>query len=259
VSRYLELCTLGDLLVRGREHHPERDALVLPGTRRSYRELTDQATQVARSLTALGVTRGDHVGLFLPNGPEFIEAMFGIFFTGAVAVLVNARFTARELGYVVRDAGLKVLLAGDAPGEPRTRADVITEALSPDQTMVVAAGTVLRPAGAMLSQEAFGLLADGVPADEIEARRQGVALRDPAIMFYTSGTTAMPRAACSATRPRSGPGSPPGSGSATPKGTGCSRPARCSTPRRLSRWWPRCTPAARSCRWPTSSRLRRSS
>jgi fatty-acyl-CoA synthase len=193
VSRYLELCTLGDLLVRGSEHHPERDALVLPGTRRSYRELTDQATQVARSLTALGVTRGDHVGLFLLNGPEFIEAMFGIFFTGAVAVLVNARFTARELGYVARDAGLKVLLAGDAPGEPRTRADVITEALSPDQTMVVAAGTVLRPAGAMLSQEAFGQLADGVPADEIEARRQGVALRDPAIMFYTSGTTAMPK------------------------------------------------------------------
>ena len=197
---YLELCTLGDLLVRDSEQHPERDALVLPGVRRSYRELTERATQVARSLTATGVTRGDRVGLFMPNGPEFIEILFGILFTGAVAVPVNARFTARELGHVVRDAALKVLLAGDAPGEPRTRADVIAEALSPDLTTdlttVVAAGSVLRPnqgSGAMLSQEAFGRLADGVPADEIEARRQRVALRDPAIMFYTSGTTAMPK------------------------------------------------------------------
>jgi fatty-acyl-CoA synthase len=54
MSGYLELCTLGDLLVRGSEHHPERDALVLPGVRRSFRELADRATEVARSLTAMG-------------------------------------------------------------------------------------------------------------------------------------------------------------------------------------------------------------
>jgi len=54
----LELCTLGDLLVRGSEHHPGRDALVLPGVRRTYRKLEERATGVARSLTATGVTRG---------------------------------------------------------------------------------------------------------------------------------------------------------------------------------------------------------
>jgi fatty-acyl-CoA synthase len=193
MSGYLELCTLGDLLVRGAEQHPERDALVLPGVRRSYRELADQATQVARSLTAMGVARGDRVGLFMPNGAEFIEILFGILFTGAVAVPVNARFTARELGHVVRDAGLKVLLAADAPGEPRTRADVLTEAQVTDLATVVAVGPALRPAGTMLSHEAFGQLAEHVPAAEIEARRQRVALRDPAIRFYTSGTTAMPK------------------------------------------------------------------
>ena len=193
MPRYLELCTLGDLLVRGSELHPERDALVLPGVRRSYRELADLATQVARSLTAMGVNRGDPVGLFMPNGAEFIEILFGILFTGAVAVPVNARFTARELGHVVRDAGLKVLLAGDAPGEPRTRADVLAEAQVTDLATVVAAGPALRPASGMLSHEAFGQLAEHVPAAEIEARRQRVALRDPAIMFYTSGTTAMPK------------------------------------------------------------------
>ena len=96
----------------------------------------------------------------MPNGPEFIESLFGILFTGAVAVPVNARFTARELGHVVRDADLKVLLAGDAPGEPRTGADVIAEALGPDLAStdlatVVALGSSLRPVGGMLSQAAF--------------------------------------------------------------------------------------------------------
>lgn len=69
----------------------------------------------------------------MPNGPEFIESLFGIVFTGEVAVPVNARFTARELGHVVRDAGLRVLLASDAAGEPRSRADVIAEASSPNK------------------------------------------------------------------------------------------------------------------------------
>jgi fatty-acyl-CoA synthase len=191
--RYLELCTLGDLLVRGAEQHPDRDALVLPGVRLSYRELEERATQVARSLAAAGVTRGDRIGLFMTNGPEFVEILFGILFTGAVAVPVNARFTARELGYVVRDAGLKVLLAGDAPGEPRSRASVIAEAQILDLTTVAVAGPALRPVAGMLSQEAFAQLAGQVPASEIEARRRRVALRDPAIMFYTSGTTAMPK------------------------------------------------------------------
>ena len=134
MTRYLELCTLGDLLVRGSEHHPGRDALVLPGVRLTYRELEDRAIQAARSLAAIGVTRGDRVGLFMPNGPEFIESLFGIVFARAVAVPVNARFTARELRHVMRDAGLRVLLASDAVDEPRTRASVVADALGPAHT-----------------------------------------------------------------------------------------------------------------------------
>jgi acyl-CoA synthetase (AMP-forming)/AMP-acid ligase II len=152
----------------------------------------------------------------MPNGPEFIESLFGILFTGAVAVPVNARFTARGLGHVARDADLRMLLASDAPGEPRTRVDVIAEALGPDLAStglastdlastglastglaaVVALGLALRPdqgSGEMMSREAFIQLAEQVPADVVEASRRRVALRDPAIMFYTSGTTAMPK------------------------------------------------------------------
>lgn len=212
--RYLELCTLSDLLVRDSEQHPGRDAVVLPGTRRTYGELEDRARNVARSLMAIGVGRGDRVGLFMPNCAEFIEALFGILFAGAVAVPVNARFRSRELGHVARDAGLRVLFTGDAPGEPRSRADAICDGLgsleaaghlaasslprlrvptAPDLEAIVIMGGSPRPRDGFLSAATFGECAGQVPAADADARRRQTALRDPAMMFYTSGTTAMPK------------------------------------------------------------------
>jgi fatty-acyl-CoA synthase len=213
VTGYLELCTLGDLVVRGSAHCPDRDALVLPGQRRTYGELEDRARTIARSLAAMGVDRGDRVGLFMPNCPEFIEVLFGILFAGAIAVPVNARFKPRELGHVVRDAGLRVLFAADSPGEQRTRADIIDDALgplepaaglgtglprlhlasAPDLEAIVALGPGLGPRDGFLSETAFSELALAGTDADADARRRRVALRDPAMMFYTSGTTAMPK------------------------------------------------------------------
>ena len=129
MDEYLELCTVGDLVVRGRVHRPEHDAVVFPGTRRTYRELEERATTVARSLLGMGLAPGDRVGLFMPNRPEFLEILFGALFLGAVVVPVNARFRHRELRHVIADAELRVLFVGDAAGDPTRRADVVTEAL----------------------------------------------------------------------------------------------------------------------------------
>jgi fatty-acyl-CoA synthase len=214
VAGYLELCTLGDLVVRASAHHPDRDALVLPGERRTYGELEDRARTIARSLVAMGLDRGDRVGLFMPNCPEFIEVLFGILFAGAVAVPVNARFKPRELRHCVRDAGLRVLFAADSPGEQHTRADVIEDALgplepatrpgttgllgvhcaaAPDLEAIVALAPGLSPRDGFLTGTVFGELAEAVTAAEADKRRRQVALRDAAMMFYTSGTTAMPK------------------------------------------------------------------
>jgi fatty-acyl-CoA synthase len=214
VAGYLEMCTLGDLVVRGSAHFPDRDALVLPGERRTYGQLEDRARTIARSLAAMGVNRGDRIGLFMPNCPEFIEVLFGTLFAGAVAVPVNARFTARELRHVVRDAGLRVLFAADSPGEQRTRADVIDDGLGPlepagclgttglprirsaaasDLEAVVSLGTSLRPRDGFLAGAVFSELAPAVTPADVDRSRRQVALRHPAMMFYTSGTTAMPK------------------------------------------------------------------
>ena len=93
--------------------HPERDALVFPEERFSYSELLEGARHIARGLSELGVRPGDHVGLLMPNCQEFVEALFGVSLLGAVIVPINARYKLTELGYVIENADLVVVLTSN--------------------------------------------------------------------------------------------------------------------------------------------------
>ena len=85
---------------------PDTEALVeLGGGRLTYRELWDRAARVAGGLRALGIERGDRVGIRLPNGIDWVLAFFGVELLGAVAVPVNTRFTESEVEYVVDRLG----------------------------------------------------------------------------------------------------------------------------------------------------------
>src|SRR5690606_3437156 len=88
----LFLATLGDMLVRGCVEQPERTALVIDDRRWTYAQLHERAVATARSLRGLGVRKGDHVAVFMPNCIEFLEVLFGATYLGAVTVPINARF-----------------------------------------------------------------------------------------------------------------------------------------------------------------------
>ena len=90
---------LGGLLLNAAERWPRRDALVFPDSRQTYAELVDGAFERARSLTAFGIAPGDHLGILMPNCPEYIELLFGAALVGAVAVPVNARYKAEDAVY----------------------------------------------------------------------------------------------------------------------------------------------------------------
>ena len=105
----IEASTLGDLLLHGAREWPAREVLVFPGERLTYAALAQRALHRARALQALGVEPGDHVGILAPNLVEVIELLFACALSGAVAVLVNARYKSMELAYVVENADLKLL------------------------------------------------------------------------------------------------------------------------------------------------------
>jgi fatty-acyl-CoA synthase len=207
MARWTEVCTFGDLLIRGAQRWPGNEAIVVPGVRRTYAELAERSIEAARSLAALGVSKGDHVGLLIPNSAEGVEIMFGASLLGAVVVPINARFKARELRHVVVDGDLRVIVTSTVVADRIDFVSLLNESfpgieISPDPLdLQLVEAPLLRSVVLLGDAQAagfvrgadFAAMAGSVDADEIETRRQRVALREPAIMIYTSGTTAMPK------------------------------------------------------------------
>lgn len=97
--------TVGGLLLAAARRWPDSEALLEDDTVLSHAEEAVAARRVARRLLARGVRPGDRVALALPNGWRYAVAYGGVQLAGAVAVLVNIRFTPSEIEYVLADCG----------------------------------------------------------------------------------------------------------------------------------------------------------
>lgn len=158
---------------------------------------------------ALGVQRGEHVGILLPTCHEFPELFFGAALAGAVPVPVNARYQAHELAYVIENGDLVCVVTTDKIAEQVNFVERMTRGLpeiaeaADGANLSIEAAPKLRslvllgestPPGFMPEAE-FLELADQVSEDAVHARRMKVRVRDPGLMLYTSGTTANPKGA----------------------------------------------------------------
>lgn len=203
----IQVTTLGDLLLMAADRYPDRDALVLPGVRVTYAGLAERALYRARSLQALGVRPGDHVGILLPTCLEFVEMLFGIALCGAVVVPVNARYKYNELAYVIENGDLVTLITTDRIAEHVNFVERLGQALpgleATANPVKLAVETAPRLRNLVLlgsstshgfiTQSHFERLAATVEENAVHESRLGVRLRDIAIMLYTSGTTSNPK------------------------------------------------------------------
>src|SRR4051812_41596243 len=101
--------TLPELLNQSITQNPEKTALVFGDKRVSYKDLGSRVDILALRLQQLGVQRGDHVGLILPNWPEFIEIYFAAFKVGAVVVPFSTQLRNHELLYVLNHSETLIL------------------------------------------------------------------------------------------------------------------------------------------------------
>lgn len=203
----LEVTTWGNVLAGAAKRHPDREAVVFPDRRTTYAELFENATRRSRSLHALDIGPRDHVGILMPNLTEFIEVLFGASLLGAVAVPINARYKETELGYVIENADLDILITTDVVAEHIDYVDLLYRSLpgleesadpynldlasAPRLRSVVAFGES-DPLG-MISQPDFETAGEAVDPSAIDILQSRVSLRDVCIMMYTSGTTAQPK------------------------------------------------------------------
>jgi acyl-CoA synthetase (AMP-forming)/AMP-acid ligase II len=194
-STLTEVATLGDVMLGAALKYPQRDALVLPRQRITYGSLRRGAYRLARALIGMGVRRCEHIGLLIPNCCEFAEALFGITLIGAVAVPLNVRLKAPEIGYILRNAKLVTLLTSCHADDPVDFPALLSAAVNSGPTTCLRDIVLVRGADERCSINADALsgLTDTVNDDSVELRRRRVRVRDPALILYTSGTTASPK------------------------------------------------------------------
>jgi long-chain acyl-CoA synthetase len=98
------------LLEDAAEKYPNSACTIFKGAKISYHEMNEITDRLAAGLADVGVKKGDRVGLFMPNTPQFVMAYFAILKLGAVVVATNPLYSPREIEHQVNDAGIEVML-----------------------------------------------------------------------------------------------------------------------------------------------------
>jgi fatty-acyl-CoA synthase len=186
----IDVTTLGDLLDRRANTHPDRDALVFPDATMSYAELAARADMVARGLLALGILAGETVGILLPNCPDSIAVLFGAMKVGALPVPVSTRFKGYELNEVIAHSQMRLLFTDPSLSYTLTT----TRIAAPTLRQVVLLGTD-ESGPDFVSERDFQAAGQLIGSHLVRRRQELVEARDTAMVMYTSGTSASPKGA----------------------------------------------------------------
>jgi long-chain acyl-CoA synthetase len=89
--------------------YPDRACTIFKGAVITYQEMNAITDHVAAALVDMGVKKGDRVGIFMPNTPQFVMAYFGILKAGGVVVATNPLYTPPEIEHQASDAGIEVM------------------------------------------------------------------------------------------------------------------------------------------------------
>ena len=170
---------------------PQRPA-ILHGTApwASYGELALRVARLAAGLRSRhGLAAGDRVALCMKNAPEYLEALYAIWWAGLAAVPVNAKLHAKEVDFIVGHSGARLVigapgeLAQLAAAEPMPVAEVDPGALA---WLFYTSGTTGQPKGAMLSHRNLVQMTFGYLSDVDDVAREGRLLH-AAPMSHGSG------------------------------------------------------------------------
>ena len=103
--------TIGDFLEKMVEKDPDQEFMVFPDRdlRFTYKEFDERVNLLAKGLLEIGIKKGDHVGIWAKNVPDWLTFMFATSKIGVVLVTVNTAYKSHELDYVLKQSDMKAL------------------------------------------------------------------------------------------------------------------------------------------------------
>lgn len=187
--------------------YPDQPCTIFKGAAISFHEMDAITDKLAAALAGLGIKKGDRVGIFMPNTPQFVMAYFGILKAGGVVVAIDSRYKPPEIVHQVNDAGVETVfvmsnfyktmkLAQPRTGIRRLIVTNIKETLPPFLRIMF---TLLRErrGGFHVKLEAGDIWLQDLLTTYQSARRPNVSISadDLALFQYSGGTTGVSKAA----------------------------------------------------------------
>lgn len=179
--------TIDENLKKTVAKYPTEDALICShqNYRATYEEFYDQVIQVAKGLMALGVKRGERVGVWSPNCYQWTLLQYATAKIGAILVNINPAYRTSELIYVINQSGLSVMFSAlqfkssnykKMMDDAREFTDTIRKAIFWDE-----------------SWDRFLKEGEHISDETLRKREEKVQFDDPVNIQYTSGTTGNPK------------------------------------------------------------------
>jgi|TARA_B110000977_G_scaffold54661_3_gene74584 fatty-acyl-CoA synthase len=201
--------TIGEAFDRTVSLHADREAIISihQNMRLTYRQLSEQVNIAAKALMALGLQKGDRIGIWSPNNLEWLITQYASAKIGSVLVTINPAYRSHELDYVLKQSGCRALViqnqfkTSDYEGMVRELCPQLNRCLpgqlehSEFKSLSSVISMTSSSVTGIFDWQAMLALASSTSDDELQLRAQQLDMDEAINIQYTSGTTGFPKGA----------------------------------------------------------------